>query len=237
MVNFRSDNEAPVAAEIMSAINNINHDMAQSYGSDVVTSELRIQFCKLFERDVLVFPVVTGTAANALALGHVTPPYGSIYCGEESHVLVDECGAAGFYAGGALIRALPSVNGKIEPDELANVLDGFGAHGDHEARPAALTVAQATECGTLYTLEELSALSEITKRHAMTFHMDGARFANAVSALNCQPADITWKAGVDILSFGATKNGALAAEAVIIFDESLANEFWSATYAWGPFVK
>jgi len=225
MVNFRSDNEAPVAPEIMAAITSVNHGTSHSYGEDATTVGLTQKFSALFERDVTVFPLVTGTAANALALGHVTPPYGAIFCAEQSHVLVDECGAAGFYAGGALMRPLSSVNGKIKVHDLAGMLASFGAHGDHEARPAALTIAQATECGTLYTEEELLIIAEIAKKYGIVLHMDGARFANAVAALGCHPADITWKAGVDILSFGATKNGALAAEAVIIFDQDLAVEF------------
>lgn len=225
MVNFRSDNEAPVAPEIMTAITNVNHDSAHSYGADAVTANLSQQFSSLFECEVTVFPVITGTAANALALGHVTPSYGAIFCTEQAHVLVDECGATGFYSGGAIMRTLPGGDGKIAVDAFAEALSSFGAHGDHEARPAALTVSQATECGTLYQPEEISALSKITAQNDMVLHMDGARFANAVSALGCAPADITWRAGVDILSFGATKNGAMAAEAVIIFRPDLAVEF------------
>ena len=225
MINFRSDNEAPVAPEIMAAISSVNHGSAYSYGADVVSGQLSQKFSRLFECDVLVFPVATGTAANALALGHVTPPYGAIYCGEQAHVFVDECGAAGFYAGGAMIRTLTDVEGKITPEVFAQALSDYGAHGDHEAQPAALTVAQTTECGTLYKPDELSALAKIAKQHGMVLHMDGARFANAVSALGCAPADITWRVGVDVLSFGATKNGALAAEAVIFFRPNLAIEF------------
>jgi len=225
MINFRSDNEAPVTPEIMAAITDANCGSAYSYGADTITAQLSQKFSLLFECEVSVFPVSTGTAANALALGHVTPSYGAIYCGEQAHVFMDECGAAGFYAGGAMIRTLPDVEGKITPEVFARALSSFGAHGDHEARPATLTVAQATECGTLYKPSELSALAEIAEQHEMVLHMDGARFANAVSALGCAPADITWRVGVDVLSFGATKNGALAAEAVIVFRPDLAIEF------------
>ncbi|HIC71023.1 MAG TPA: low specificity L-threonine aldolase [Alphaproteobacteria bacterium] len=225
MVNLRSDNEAPVAPEIMAAITNVNNDSAPSYGADAVTAELSQKYSSLFEREVTVFPVITGTAANALALGHVTPSYGAIFCTEQAHVLVDECGAPGFYAGGAIMRTLPGADGKIAVEAFAEALSSYGAHGDHEARPAALTVSQATECGTLYQPDEISALAKIAGQHDMVLHMDGARFGNAVSALGCSPADITWRAGVDILSFGATKNGALAAEAVIIFRPDLGVEF------------
>ena len=237
MINFRSDNEAPVASEIMEAIAIANCGTAYSYGGDAITGNVSAKFSDLFEHDVEVFPVTTGTAANALALGHVTPPYGVIYCTEQAHVLVDECGAAGFYAGGAMMRPLQGADGKMEAPVLANVLASHGSHGDHEAWPSALTVAQATECGTLYKPEEISTLAEIAKRHDLVFHMDGARFANAVSALGCTPADITWRSGVDILSFGATKNGALAAEAVVIFKPELAVEFGRQRMRGGHLVS
>ena len=237
MINFRSDNEAPVASEIMEAIAIANSGTAYSYGGDSITGDISAKFSDLFECEVEVFPVTTGTAANALALGHVTPPYGVIYCTEQAHVLVDECGAAGFYSGGAMMRPLQSADGKIEAAVLASVLASHGSHGDHEAWPSSLTVAQATECGTLYKPEEISGLAEIAKRHDLVFHMDGARFANAVSALGCAPADITWRAGVDILSFGATKNGALAAEAVVIFKPERAVEFGRQRMRGGHLVS
>ena len=225
MVNFRSDNEAPVAPEIMAAITSVNQGTAHSYGEDATTVELTQKFSALFERDVIVFPLMTGTAANALALGHVTPPFGSIFCAEQSHVLVDECGAAGFYAGGALMRPLPSVNGKIEVRDLVEVLGSFGAHGDHEAKPSALTIAQATECGTLYKEEELLSIAEVAKKYGIVLHMDGARLANAAAFLELPPRAFTVDAGVDLLSLGLTKTGAMMAEAVVMFGEEASRSF------------
>ncbi|MEE2694486.1 MAG: beta-eliminating lyase-related protein [Pseudomonadota bacterium] len=224
-MNLCSDNEAPVAPQILEAISEANNGFARSYGEDQLTRKLKKVFSKIFEREVEIFPVVTGTAANALALGHVTPPYGAIYCTPHAHILVDECGAPGFFSGGASMVKVNSVQGKIDLKDFQNLVDNWGAHGDHEPRPCALSVTQTTEVGTVYTAEEICKLSQLAHHHNMVMHMDGARFANAVASLECSPADMTWRAGVDVLSFGATKNGALAAEAVVFFKEEHAREF------------
>ena len=225
MLNLCSDNEAPIAPSILKSILEANSGFAHSYGEDDLTKQLRKAFAELFEREVEVFPVVTGTAANALALGHITPAYGAIYCASQAHILVDECGAPGFFSGGASMVPINTIQGKIDASHFEDLINNWGVHGDHEPKPCALSVTQTTEVGTLYTTEEICRLSDLAHSHNMVVHMDGARFANAVASLGCNPADITWRAGVDVLSFGATKNGALAAEAVVFFTDNHAKEF------------
>ena len=194
------------------------------YGEDDVSEGLDARFGALFETDVAVFPVATGTAANALALSVMTPPFGAVYCHAMSHVAVDECGAPEFYSGGAKLVTLDGAAGMIASATLEAALDEVPAGDVHRVLPAALSLTQQTECGTHYTVPEVTALSEIAHGNGLAVHMDGARFANAVVALDCAPADVTWRAGVDVLSFGATKNGAWAAEAVVVFKPELARE-------------
>jgi threonine aldolase len=222
-VNFRSDNVSGIAPEILTAIAAANNGDAPSYGADPITDRVARRFTEIFEREVAVFPLATGTAANALALAAVTPPWGAVYCHEESHVQTDECGAPEFYAGGAKLIALPGADAKLSPAAVeARMIEQDVVH---HAQPAAISISQATEAGTLYTPAEVTALGALARRRGLALHMDGARFANAVAALGCTPAEITWRAGVDVLSFGATKNGALAAEAVIFFDPAKAADF------------
>lgn len=225
VLSFCSDNEAPIAPQILKSILEANSGFVRSYGEDDLTGQLTDVFAQLFECEVGVFPVATGTAANALALGHVTPPYGAIYCAGHAHILVDECGAPGFFSGGASVVGVDSIDGKVNVDNLQRLFSNWGAHGDHEPRPSTLSITQTTEVGTLYTVEEVNRLSQLAHAHDMVFHMDGARFANAVASLGCSPADLTWRAGVDVLSFGATKNGAMAAEAAVFFRKELGVEF------------
>jgi threonine aldolase len=222
-VNFRSDNVSGIAPEILTAIAAANNGDAPSYGADLITDRVARRFTEIFEREVAVFPLATGTAANALALAAVTPPWGAVYCHEESHVQTDECGAPEFYAGGAKLIALPGADAKLSPAAVEARMIEQGVV--HHAQPAAISISQATEAGTLYTPAEVTALGALARRRGLALHMDGARFANAVAALGCTPAEITWRAGVDVLSFGATKNGALAAEAVIFFDPAKAADF------------
>lgn len=219
-MNFRSDNITGIAPEILAAIAAVNAGNAASYGADPVTERVTRRFAELFEHEVAVFPVATGTAANALALAALTPPWGAIYCHEASHIETDECGAPEFYTGGAKLMALPGAGAKLAPAAIeARMIDKGVVH---HAQPAAISITQATEAGTLYQPQEIGALGALARRHGLALHMDGARFANAVAALGCAPADLTWRVGVDALSFGATKNGALAAEAVIFFDKAKA---------------
>jgi threonine aldolase len=163
-----------------------------------------------------VLPVATGTAANVLCLSVMTPPYGAIYCHRESHINVDECGAPELYTGGAKLVALPGDHAKMTPAVLdAAIVDA----GDvHSVQPAAVSLTNASEAGTVYTPDETRAISEIAKAHGLGLHMDGARFANAIASLGCSPAELTWKAGVDALSLGATKNGVMAGELVVLFN-------------------
>jgi len=221
-MDFRSDNVAGASPEILAALAAANGGTAAAYGADEITARLEARFRELFEHEVAVFPVATGTAANALALATLTPPWGVIYCHEEAHAAIDECGAPEFFSGGGKIVTLPGADGKITPDAVAARLTERGFV--HHAQPAAITISQTTEAGTLYRPPDLAALGDFAHRHGMALHVDGARFGNAVAALGCAPADITWRAGVDALSFGATKNGALAAEAVVFFDPDKARE-------------
>ncbi|MGE5658736.1 MAG: threonine aldolase family protein [Actinomycetota bacterium] len=220
-MNFCSDNVTGVSPEIMAAIAAANVGPAMPYGNDEYTQRLSVKFSELFETSVTVFPVATGSAANGLALSATAPPYGAIYCHAQSHINVDECGAPEFYTGGAKVVGLTGEGGKIRAADLAAILDRAGAGIVHHVQPAAVSITQPTEAGTIYRPEEISALAEVTHTHHLHLHIDGARFANAVAALGCSPADLTWRVGVDALSFGATKNGAMAAEAVIFFNQKL----------------
>jgi threonine aldolase len=222
-MDFRSDNVAGASPAILAALAAANVGTDSAYGDDATTARLERSFAELFAHEVAVFPVATGTAANALALAALTPPWGIVYCHEEAHVAIDECGAPEFFAGGAKLVTLEGADGKITPDAIARRLTEPGFV--HHAQPAAVSVSQTTEAGTLYRPDEIAALGAFARRHGLALHVDGARFANAVAALHCHPGDITWRAGVDALSFGATKNGALAAEAVIFFDRARARDF------------
>jgi threonine aldolase len=224
-MDFRSDNVTGVAPEIMAALAAANAGTATSYGGDEATARLEARFSALFETPVSVFPVATGSAANTLALSVLTPPYGAVYCHADAHINVDECGGPEFFTGGAKLVTLPGADAKLDAAGLAAALAAGGAGDVHHVQPAAVSLTQATECGTLYTAAELRAIAEVARAHKLKLHMDGARFANAVAALDCAPADITWRAGIDVLSFGATKNGAMGAEAVVFFDKALAETF------------
>lgn len=224
-MNFASDNVTGVSPEIMAALSAANNEPAMPYGQDECTQRLETQFKELFESDVTIFPLATGSAANALALSVMTPPFGAIYCHAESHINVDECGAPEFYTGGAKLVTLPSSDGKIHAADLAQVLSHSGVGVVHHVQPAAVSITQASEAGTVYRPNEVGAIAQVAQSHNLYLHMDGARFANAVVSLGCSPADITWRAGVDALSFGATKNGAMAAEAVVFFNQTLAKTF------------
>lgn len=224
-INFASDNAAPVTPEILAALGDANMGAALGYGNDPLTGEVEEKLKSIFECDLMAFPVATGTAANVLGLSIMLPPYGAVYCHQLAHIEQDECGAPEFYSGGGKLALLAGDDGKLSADTLSRALSQAGAGVVHHAQPSAISVTQASECGTLYSPNEIGAISEIAKRHGLGLHMDGARFANAAAALACTPADMTWRAGVDVLSFGATKNGAMAAEAVVFFDMEKSKEF------------
>lgn len=223
-MRFLSDNTASVCPEILEAITAANRGLTVAYGDDPWTQRLDEVLGDFFGAEVRAFPVATGTAANSLALATLAPPYGAIYCHPEAHIAVDECGAPGFFSGGAQLEQIAGEHAKLGPEALAATLEGHSV-SVHSVQPAAVSISQATELGTAYRPAEVAALCEVAHHHGLHVHMDGARFANAVRYLDCHPGDVTWRAGVDVLSFGATKNGALAAEAVVFFDPARAEAF------------
>lgn len=223
-MRFFSDNTASICPEILQAIAAANRDLVVAYGDDPWTQRLDEVLGELFGTEVRAFAVATGTAANSLALATVTPPYGAIYCHPEAHIAVDECGAPGFFSGGGQLERIDGADAKLTAEALAATLDGHSV-SVHSVQPAAVSISQATELGTAYRPAEVAALCEVAHEHGLHVHMDGARFANAVRYLGCHPGDVTWRAGVDILSFGATKNGALGAEAVVFFHLGLVRDF------------
>lgn len=223
-MNFISDNTAGASPNVMAAIAAANDGTSSAYGTDLWTQGVERRFAEIFEREVAVFLVTSGTAANALALASITRPWGAVLTHEESHVADDECGAPEFFSDGAKLIGLPGAGNKISPDLVTQTLTRFREGALHQVQPQALSITQATECGTIYSVDEIRALKEAASPRGLTLHMDGARFANALVTLGCSPAEITWKAGVDLLSFGGTKNGAWAAEAVIFFDPAKAGE-------------
>jgi threonine aldolase len=225
MISFASDNAAPAAPEVLAAMTAANQGNVHSYGDDPWTRALGEQARAVFGRELAIYPVATGTAANALALATLVPPFGAVICHESAHINTDECGAPEFYTGGAKLLTLPGRDGKIRPKQIAPIVQHAEAMGVHSVAPAAISITQATEWGTVYAPDEIRALAEAGRAHGLRLHMDGARLANAIAHLGCTPAEVTWQAGVDVLSFGATKNGALAAEAVIFFDPDLAAGF------------
>jgi threonine aldolase len=221
-VNFLSDNAAPVAPAVLEAIVQANDGFAIAYGDDEWTQSVERHLSVLFEREVAVFLVPTGTAANALAIAHLTPPWGAVVCHADSHVATDECGAPEFFGGGLKLIGLPGEDGKVAAETLKRALgDNFG-HSPHQMIASALSITQASEAGTVYRLDEIAALCQMAHERSLAVHMDGARFANALVRLDATPAQITWQSGVDVLSFGATKAGALAAEAVVFFNPAQA---------------
>jgi threonine aldolase len=223
-VRFFSDNTSSACPEVMAALAAANQGLTPAYGDDELTRRLDAVMSSFFGTSVRAFAVSTGTAANALALATLSPPYGGIYAHEEAHIAVDECGAPGFFSGGAQLQLLPGEHGEISPATLRAALHSHRIDV-HTIQPAALSLTQASELGTVYRPAEVAALATLAHQHGLKVHMDGARFANAVCFLDCHPGDITWRAGVDLLSFGATKNGALAAEAVVFFDTTLVRDF------------
>jgi len=223
-LDFRSDNVASVAPEIMAALAAANSGTATSYGKDDLSAALDRRFTQLFGREARVFPVATGTAANALSLAAITPPYGAIYCHETAHVHTSEAGATEFYSGGAKLMTLPGPDFKLRPETVERAIRNSGLGQTHKAQPAGIAVTQATDYGTVYGVEELAALGKVARANGLKLHMDGARLANALAHLGAAPADVTWRIGVDILSFGATKNGAMNAEAIVVFDPALARD-------------
>lgn len=220
---FTSDNIAGASKEVIEALVAASIGAAQPYGADEYTLSMEARLREIFECDLSVLLVPTGSAANALALATLTPPWGAVLCHKESHINNDECGAPEFYTAGAKLVDVAGDNAKLDSKALR--IAARVKIGDvHSVQPTSVSITQATESGSLYSVEEVQEIGQICRDNNLKLHMDGARFANALVALNCTPAQMTWQAGVDILSFGATKNGVLAAEAIIVFDKSLVTE-------------
>lgn len=223
-MDFGSDNVHGVDDAILDAIREANTGSARAYGYDDWSAAAEQRLRDVFECDLSAFLVVTGTAANSLALAACCPPFGAVVCHQEAHILTDECGAPELFTGGARLMGVRAPACKLTPALVSAMLATMG-RGEHEQRPSVLSLSQSTELGTVYGPAEVTALAELARTHDLRVHMDGARFANALVSLDCSPAELTWKAGVDVLSLGATKNGALGVEAVVFFDRSLARDF------------
>jgi len=223
--DFRSDNVTGVSPEVMQALAAVNTGTMTSYGGDEVTARLQSRLADIFEKDVVVFPVLTGTAANVLSLTSLTPPHGSVFCHRQAHIEEDEAGGTEFYTGGAKLVLLDGPAGKYSAEAFTERLATAGLRTPHMVPPTTVSLTQATELGGVYSLDEISAITEIARDRDMGVHMDGARFANALIKLGCSPADMTWRAGVDVLSFGSTKNGTMGAEAVVFFNPERVGSF------------
>jgi threonine aldolase len=220
-MNFASDNIVGASAPVLQTLTQANAGPMAAYGADEITRRVKARFAEIFEHEVSVFLVTTGTAANALALSAAVPPYGLCVCHKEAHVIDDECGAPEFFMHGAKLAGLPGVGSKLKAEDVSAYLRGL-PKAIKQMPPRALSISQVTESGTVYSRDEIAALGQVCREHGLSFHMDGARFANALVSLGCTPAEMTWKQGVDILSFGGTKNGCLMAEAIVVFKSELA---------------
>ncbi|MCQ8182852.1 low specificity L-threonine aldolase [Methylomonas sp. SURF-1] len=228
-MNFASDNWAGAHPAIAQHLLAAGAGFAAPYGASELDRNIERRFCELFEREVAVFFVGTGTAANALALAAINRPGGVSFCHREAHMLEDECGAPEFFTHGARLAPVDGDLGKIDPTKLAAEIGRFPPGFIHAGQPMAVSITQATEIGTLYRPDEIAAIAAIARQHRLPLHMDGARFANALAALQLTPAQMTWQLGVDIVSFGATKNGCWCAEALVFMDPDTAKDL--------PFIR
>jgi threonine aldolase len=220
---FSSDNVAPICPEAWAALQEANAHFAPSYGEDRWTARVCDRVREIFETNCDVYFVLTGTAANALALAQLCKSFQSVICHRHAHLQTDECGAPEFFTGGSKLLLVRGADGKIDIDQVEALL---ASHNElHSHKPGAISISQATEFGTVYTSDQIAAIGDLARTHRLFLHMDGARFANAIASLNCAPKAITWEAGVDVLCFGGTKNGAAAGELVIFFDKEISREF------------
>lgn len=220
-MRFFSDNAAAAHPAVLDALRAANR-LDTAYDGDAWSKRLDGAFSDLFETDVRALWIATGTAANALALAALCPPYGGVICHREAHINVDECGAPGFFTHGATLLTGEGDGARLTPETVAAIA-GAIRPDVHQVQPHALSITNATEYGLVYAPADVAALGEAAKARGLGFHMDGARFANAVAHLDCAPAELTWKAGIDVLSFGFVKNGGLSAEALIFFRPELAD--------------
>lgn len=225
-MNFASDNAYTAHPAVMAALADANSGAMMGYGADPVTARAEAAMRELLEApEAVVRFVATGTAANALVCAQLSPGYGRIYCHEDAHIETSECAAPEFFSSGAKLITVPGAGGKMTPDALSVAIRRGAGGGLNEGRNAMVSITNATEWGTLYTVAEVASLAEAAHAGGLPLHLDGARFANAVAALGCSAADLTWRAGVDALCFGGTKNGAMAAEAVVFFNPAHAEGF------------
>jgi threonine aldolase len=221
MIDFRSDNTGRAAPPILDALIEANRGTALGYGADAWTAVVQQRFSDLFETAVRVFPVATGTAANALALAALGPSWGLVYCSAAAHINTSEANAAGFFGGGIKLVPVAGSYGKIAAESLAETLATVAPGQPHRGQPSAVSLTQASDFGAVYTIDEIAAIGEIAKARSLRMHIDGARFANAVARLQCRPSELTWRAGVDLMSFGATKNGGALCDAIVAFRPDL----------------
>jgi threonine aldolase len=222
MLEFRSDNCGRAAPEIVEALVRANQGNAIGYGADDLTLKLNETLSTLFETSVRVFPIPTGTGANALALAATGTPFGAVYCSPEAHINTSECNAVGFFGSGLKVTPIGGIHGKVCPESLEIHLNNAGFGQAHKSQPVAVNLVQATDLGAVYSVDEISRISALAHGKNLTVHMDGARFANALAYLGCSPAEMTWKAGIDILSLGVTKNGGLLSDAIVVFNPEIA---------------
>ena len=221
-MRFFSDNAAPVHPAVFAALEAANQ-VDTAYDGDALSRSLDVRFSELFGTDVAAMWVPTGTAANSLALAALCPPFGGVLCHRDAHINNDECGAPEFFTHGAKLMAVEGPGAKVTPEGVRDVADAI-ANDVHRVQPRALSITNASEYGCVYTPAEVTALGALAKERGWGFHMDGARFANAVVSLGCTPAELTWQAGVDVLSFGFVKTGGMSAEALVFFDKTLADD-------------
>lgn len=224
-IELRSDNSAGVAPYVLDAVTAANDGSAMAYGDDDWTARLQGRVAEVFEVDqAWVFPVVSGTAANSLALSALCPPWGAVVCHDTAHITVNEAAGTSLFSGGAALLGVGGTGGRIAPDRLTDLLDRTGWGDPHRSQPSVLSLTQPTDLGTVYPLEHVAALVDIARTRDMRIHMDGARLANAIVALGCTPADATWRTGVEVFTLGATKNGALSTDAIVSLDPEVAHE-------------
>ena len=221
-IELRSDNSVGVAPEILAAVAAADEGGAMAYGADAWTARLRERVAEVFEHDdVAVFPVVSGTAANSLGLSALCPPWGSVLCHDTAHIFTSEGGATSLFTSAVMRGLSGDDHGRLTPAAIEAALAATRWGDPHHSQPAVVSLTQPTEVGTVYPLDQLRAVIDVARGRGLRAHLDGARLANAVVALGCSPADVTWRAGVDVLSLGATKNGALSTDAIVCFDPAL----------------
>jgi threonine aldolase len=225
VIELRSDNAAGVAPEILAAVAAANTGSALAYGGDELTAALHEVVRDVFEHPTArVFPVTSGTAANSLAISAATPPWGAVLCHPTAHIITAEGGATSMFGAGVVMRGVDGDHALVDPAQLRAALESVRWGDPHESQPSVLSLTMPSDLGTVYRPEQLTALTDVARERGLRVHLDGARLANAVAALGCAPADVTWRAGVDAVSLGATKNGALSAEAIVVFDDAIADQ-------------